>query len=134
MITNRSEDKLDVIAYSAPPDNRGGLGLLGHPVLPQDLNLTHPRFCPHCVRERGFLEAHWDLALMVACPASLQARLSVLDFPITVRDAQSCPIMAADIYRSCESNTGVIPRDGCRSGGQSSRFSAVGKWVRIQRR
>lgn len=85
MITNRSEDKLDVIAYSAPPGQSRWARLLGHPVLPQDLNLTHPRFCPHCVRERGFLEAHWDLALMVACPASLQARLSVLDFPITVR-------------------------------------------------
>jgi len=46
-------------------------------VLPQDLNLTLPQFCPLCVRERGFLEAHWELSLMVACPVH---RCSLLRF------------------------------------------------------
>jgi len=67
-ITNGPEEKLDAIAYSAPPGQPRWSRMLGHPVLPQDLDLAHPRFCPQCVREKGFLEAHWDLALMVACP------------------------------------------------------------------
>ena len=67
-ITNWPQEKLDAIAYSAPAGQPRWCRLLGHPVLPQDLNLNHPRFCPQCVREKGFLEAHWDLALMVACP------------------------------------------------------------------
>jgi hypothetical protein len=67
-VTNWPSEKLDAIAYSAPPGQPRSSRLLGLPVLPQELNLTHPRFCPRCVREKGFLEAHWDLALMVACP------------------------------------------------------------------
>ncbi len=67
-ITNWPEERLDAIAYSAPPGQPRWSRLLGQPVLPQDLNLSHPRFCPECLREKGFLEAHWDLALMVACP------------------------------------------------------------------
>jgi hypothetical protein len=67
-ITNWPQEKLDLIAYSAPAGQPRWCRLLGHPVLPQDLNLAHPRFCPQCVREKGFLEAHWDLTLMVACP------------------------------------------------------------------
>lgn len=46
----------------------GGACLLG-----QDLSWAHlagstPRICPQCVQDTGFIEAHWDLALMVACP------------------------------------------------------------------
>jgi TniQ len=67
-ITNWPSEKLDTIEYSAPSGQPRWCRLLGHPVLPQDLNLNHPRFCPQCVREKGFLEAHWDLALMIACP------------------------------------------------------------------
>src|ERR1700730_17613977 len=67
-ITDWPQEKLDAIAYSAPPDQPRWSRLLGHPLLPQDLNLTRPRFCPQCLCEKGFLEAHWDLALMVACP------------------------------------------------------------------
>lgn len=68
-ITNWPQEKLDTIAYSAPAGQRRWSRLLGNPVLPQDLNLSHPRFCPQCLCEKGFLEAHWDLALMIACPA-----------------------------------------------------------------
>jgi hypothetical protein len=68
-ITNWPQGRLNAIAYSAPAGQPRWCRLLGNPVLPQDLNLTHPRFCPQCTREKGFLEAHWDLALMVACPA-----------------------------------------------------------------
>jgi hypothetical protein len=67
-IANWPEEKLNAITYSAPPGQPRWCRLLGHPVLPQDLNLAHPRFCPQCIREKGFLEAHRDLALMIACP------------------------------------------------------------------
>lgn len=67
-ITNWPAEKLDAIAYSAPPGQPRWSRLLGHPVLPRDLNLRRPRFCPQCVREKSFLEAHWDLGLMVVCP------------------------------------------------------------------
>ncbi len=67
-VTNWPQEKLDAIAYSAPAGQPRWSRLLGNPVLPQDLNLTLPRFCPQCASEKGFLEAHWDLALMVACP------------------------------------------------------------------
>jgi hypothetical protein len=60
-ITNWPQEKLDTIAYSAPAGQPRWSRLLGNPVLPKDLNLTHPRFCPQCAREKGFLEAHWDL-------------------------------------------------------------------------
>ena len=67
-IMNCPKEQLEKIAYSAPPNQPRWSRLLEHPVLPQDLNLTCPRFCLQCAREKGFLEAHWDLALMVACP------------------------------------------------------------------
>jgi len=67
-VTNWPAENLDTIAYSSPVGLPRWSRLLGHPVLPQDLNLTHPQFCPLCVRERGFLEAHWELSLMEACP------------------------------------------------------------------
>jgi hypothetical protein len=68
-ILNCPEEKLGTISYSAPPGQPRWSRLLGHPILPQDLKLSHPSFCPQCVLEKGFLEAHWDLALMIACPA-----------------------------------------------------------------
>ena len=76
-ITNWPQGELDAIAYSAPTGQPRWSRLLGHPILPQDLRLTRPRFCPQCVRERDFLEAHWDLALMLACPVH---RCSLVSF------------------------------------------------------
>jgi hypothetical protein len=67
-IMNWPQGRLDAIAYSAPPEQPRWSRLLGHPLLHQDLNLTRPRFCSQCLCEKGFLEAHWDLAVMVACP------------------------------------------------------------------
>lgn len=32
------------------------------------LRLTKPSFCPHCVVERGYIDAFWDLSIAVACP------------------------------------------------------------------
>jgi len=60
--------KLDTIAYSRPPGQPRWCRLLGHPVLPQGPQSDSPKVCPQCLREKGSLRRHWDLALMVACP------------------------------------------------------------------
>ena len=46
--------------------------LLGHKVPRTALELELPRICPECVRALGFIEAHWDLAIMTACPVHLR--------------------------------------------------------------
>lgn len=45
---------------SVPTDGRAEL--LAH------LLLKHPKICPHCVAENGFVDPAWDLRLMLACP------------------------------------------------------------------
>jgi hypothetical protein len=67
-IANRPGADLDAIAYSAPVGRPRWSRLLGQNLLPTDLDLARPRFCPQCVREKGYLEAHWDLDLMIGCP------------------------------------------------------------------
>lgn len=55
--------------------------LLGHS-LGQSFNrhtyrLERPAFCPQCVAEKGFLEAHWDVASVTACPRHTCKLLSI---------------------------------------------------------
>lgn len=45
---------------SVPTEGRAEL--LAH------LLLKHPKICPHCVAENGFVDPAWDLRLMLACP------------------------------------------------------------------
>jgi hypothetical protein len=68
VIANRNVSELDAIAYSAPNGHPRWCRILGHPVVLGDVDLHAPKFCPRCVEEKGFIEAHWDLTLMVACP------------------------------------------------------------------
>lgn len=68
-VTGRSLSDLKWIAYSGTPSKQGSCRLLGHDLLPIDLDLRTPRLCPLCVMEKGIIEAHWDLAFMVGCPA-----------------------------------------------------------------
>jgi hypothetical protein len=42
--------------------------LLGRRISAAYLNLTGARVCAECVQEKGFIEVHWHLDLMVACP------------------------------------------------------------------
>jgi hypothetical protein len=42
--------------------------LLEHELIAKDLRLGSPRVCPECVRENGFIAAHFDLKVMIACP------------------------------------------------------------------
>jgi len=81
----RKED-LDHIAHYVESMPRA-FRLLVHPITATDIDLRSSRLCVQCVREKGFVEAQWDLALMVGCPlhcewatcicASCGARLTV---------------------------------------------------------
>lgn len=59
-------EELSSIAYG--DGNTPKPKLLGKGVRPHHLRLADPAICPACVGERGFIEAIWDSALMVACP------------------------------------------------------------------
>src|ERR1035441_10224366 len=63
-IVNRSSSELDKIGFSAPPDQPRWARLLGHSVVPTDLNILTSGLCPSCVAEKGFIDAQWHLTLM----------------------------------------------------------------------
>ncbi len=42
--------------------------ILGHSVRSEDLAVNAQKMCPECVLENGYVEAHFDLAVMIACP------------------------------------------------------------------
>src|ERR1019366_7679275 len=67
-VANRSVFELNRIAFS-PGDNRKLFSLLGHRLTSTDLSISQPSICPRCIAEKGFIEAHWHLKLMVACPS-----------------------------------------------------------------
>src|SRR5580704_854594 len=67
-IINRPASELESIGYFAPRNRPRWARLLGHCLVPADLNIVNPGLCPRCVAEKGFIEAHWHLTLMVGCP------------------------------------------------------------------
>jgi hypothetical protein len=66
-IANLPTSLLDQIALKSSK-SESEVRLLGNVVSVKDLNLTRARVCPECVEEKGFIEAHWLLEIMVACP------------------------------------------------------------------
>lgn len=60
--------KLQSIANYTAGQGRESATLLGQEVSSSHLAGSRPKICPECVAEMGFIEAHWDLRLMVACP------------------------------------------------------------------
>lgn len=65
--------------------------LLGHPLgkrLNYDpLRLDKPQFCPHCVKEHGYIDAFFDLSLAVACPShncTLVSHCPVCEEPLSM--------------------------------------------------
>jgi hypothetical protein len=68
-ITGRHPAYLEAIAYADVNSGRF-CRLLNHPLSIMDLELRCPVICPECIRDRGFIEAHWDLRLMIAWPRS----------------------------------------------------------------
>jgi hypothetical protein len=60
--------ELSQIAFARSVNGRRSSQLLSHRLVPRELTLAKPKLCPRCVVEKGFIEAHWHLQLMVACP------------------------------------------------------------------
>jgi TniQ len=73
---NRPQSELQCISYRWPDDHPRSCRLLGHLLTPWELALTRPKLCPECVAEQGFIEAHFDLALMTGCPLHRRSLLS----------------------------------------------------------
>lgn len=67
-ITNQATSDVNRLAFTRPGNEPDRMRLLGNTVSVKDLNLTNARVCPECVTDLGFIEAHWHLQLMVACP------------------------------------------------------------------
>lgn len=74
-VSNQPSSRLREISFSAPSERPRWARLLNHPVVPTDLSLMECRICPDCVAELGFIEAHWHLRLMLACPKHLRLAL-----------------------------------------------------------
>jgi hypothetical protein len=66
-IANLPTSLLDQIAFRSV-ENEFEVGLLRNVVSVKDSSLKRARVCPECAREKGFIEAHWQLEVMVACP------------------------------------------------------------------
>jgi len=75
-ICNRPQNELQSISYRWPGDHLRSSRLLGHLLTPWELVVTRPKLCPECVMEKGFIEAHFDLALMTGCPVHSRSLLS----------------------------------------------------------
>jgi hypothetical protein len=67
-MTHGSIPDLQAISYQTAGRYSSRVRLLGHEVNPKHLLFTTAKLCPECVAEKGFIEAHWDLKLMVGCP------------------------------------------------------------------
>lgn len=67
-IINRPMSELDTIGFSTPPNKPRWARLLGNCLIPSDLKISNPGICTLCIAEKGFIEAHWHLTLMVGCP------------------------------------------------------------------
>lgn len=61
-------DELRRIVYSSGPGDTANSQLLGHIVSNMDISPQRVKLCVECVREIGFVQAHFDLRVMVACP------------------------------------------------------------------
>lgn len=72
-ILNRTPDDLDGISYCGSDEaGQREFRLLGHS-LGKGLNYTplrlkHPAMCPHCIADKGHIDAFFDLTFAVACP------------------------------------------------------------------
>src|SRR5271157_4678971 len=75
-ICNRPQTELQSISCRWPGDHQRSCRLLGHLLTPWELVVTRPKLCPECVMEKGFIEAHFDLALMTGCPVHRRSLLS----------------------------------------------------------
>jgi TniQ len=67
-ITTHPASELERLAFTCRPIEPDALYLLGNIISPDYLSRVRAIVCPDCVAEKGFIEAHWHISLMVACP------------------------------------------------------------------
>src|ERR1700733_3317496 len=67
-IANLPVAELQTMAYYPPIALPRIPCLLGNRVRPTDLRQRAPRICLSCVEEKGFIETHWELSIMIGCP------------------------------------------------------------------
>lgn len=67
IIAKLRKEHLDQIAYVSMGSARA-FRLLNHPIVSTDIEPERPKLCLECVREKRFIEAHWDLVYMIGCP------------------------------------------------------------------
>jgi len=72
-ITGHPESACERIALTRLGSQPDTAFLLGNKVKVTDLTLWYARVCPQCVAEKGFIEAHWLLGFMAACPVHRRA-------------------------------------------------------------
>ncbi|WP_158945314.1 helix-turn-helix domain-containing protein [Granulicella sp. S190] len=58
---------LSIVTHWGEPD-RMFCRLMGQRIHSADLQFQQKKVCPECVKAKGFIEAHFDLAVMIACP------------------------------------------------------------------
>lgn len=76
-VTKRPPAELAQISYSSAVRDPRSCRVLGHELALTDVDLKNPKVCPVCVMEKGFIEAYWDLALMIGCPLHQCSAVSV---------------------------------------------------------
>jgi hypothetical protein len=69
-------EELKKIAYSSTPGDLANSQLLGQIVSTMDICLNRVRLCVECVQELRFVQAHFDLGVMVACPVHRKKTLT----------------------------------------------------------
>lgn len=72
-VSNQPPSKLEQIALNPKGADSREFYVLGKRVSSTYLNLTAARVCPECVADKGFIEAHWHIDVMVACPVHERA-------------------------------------------------------------
>jgi hypothetical protein len=72
-VANCSVADLERLAFQHKDDDLNTKYLLGRAITAVNLNLTAAQICPECVAENRFIEAHWHIDLMVACPIHLRS-------------------------------------------------------------
>ncbi|RZU40778.1 TniQ protein [Edaphobacter modestus] len=110
-MTHGSTPDLHAISYQTAGRYSSRVRLLGQEVNPKHLLFTTAKVCPECVAEKKFIEAHWDLKLMVGCP--VHRRLAAR---VTSRTAVYGPVCAL-VWQGSAGN--------CRPYADQTRFKST---------
>jgi hypothetical protein len=68
LIANQSPSDMEKLEFKPVGWKSAALCLQGWAVSPSFLDLTKGRVCLFCVQDKGYIESHWHLEVMVACP------------------------------------------------------------------